>query len=203
MTDIAQICWFDWSWHTVLTFGKDNWLFNNSCQAMINRRKGALSAGFLFYSFTLCFSSVVKGCSLQLQPSQIKAFFYSLHMPFNIIIDMLQDIADDIQNLLMSLTELTDWTTIIFFWLAWPSWGHKTGLGDVCWITFETSPMLMTEPLIINSLQGFLFAVFKCCQKVTVTAKNHYYPTLCLWDLSIQSYQRRKIWLVTTKHWGQ
>lgn len=44
--NIAQICWFDWTWHTVLTFGKDNWLFNNSCQAVINHAKGALSAAF-------------------------------------------------------------------------------------------------------------------------------------------------------------
>lgn len=33
---IPQICWFYWTWHTVLTFGKDNWLFNISCQAMID-----------------------------------------------------------------------------------------------------------------------------------------------------------------------
>lgn len=44
--NIAQICCFDWTWHTVLTFGKDNWLFNNSCQAVINHAKAAPSAAF-------------------------------------------------------------------------------------------------------------------------------------------------------------
>lgn len=76
MTDITQICWFDWTWHTVLTFGKDNWLFNNSCQAMINHREGSLYAAFfLRRRYTLCSSSEVKGCSLQLQLSEIKGFF--------------------------------------------------------------------------------------------------------------------------------
>lgn len=157
MTDIAQICWFDWSWHTVLTFGKDNWLFNNSCQAMINRCKGALSAAFLFYSFTLCFSSVVKGCSLQLQPSQIKAFFCSLHMSFTVITDMLHVIANDIQYFLMFLTELR-----FSFGLSDPP--EVTVSGDVCWITFETS-MIMTEMLTFNSLQSFFFTVFQTAKK--------------------------------------
>lgn len=49
-TDIAQICRLDRTWHTALTFGKDNWLFNNPCQDMMNHGAGALSASLFFFS---------------------------------------------------------------------------------------------------------------------------------------------------------
>lgn len=64
---------------------------------MINHRKGALSAAFFFCScYTLCSSSVVKGCSLQLQPSEIKGFFCSLQSLFTVLIDLLHVIVTDI-----------------------------------------------------------------------------------------------------------
>lgn len=80
------------------------------------------------FSFTVshCASvQWVKGCSLQLQPSQIKAFFCSLHMSFTVITDMLHVIANDIQYFLMFLTELR-----FSFGLSDPP--EVTMSGDVC-----------------------------------------------------------------------
>lgn len=64
VTDITQICRLDRTWHTVLTFGKDNWLFNSSCQDMMNRR---CAVCIFFFSFHSHSGSIARRCSLQLR----------------------------------------------------------------------------------------------------------------------------------------